>query len=325
MCLTPEMNRIWVGQDAGNGLQTTRRSVGFGQEEFFHQIYESGLADYSDVLNWHFYGHYDQYASSTNAYRNVLKAYHAEGRPVWVTEGGWPFARPMTRENLKELTCIAVRNVVMAIAAGNDKYFWFCMSDHFERGLQFNMLQGDLTPYPQFLAYSAAANIIGVSDYLGKYDSDVRCYAFSTPRGVVLVAWSNTPTTLTVPTKCSSIQVANTFGVEHEVKPENGQVQVPVGPEAVFLIGVGDLVKAKLTGEPHPRGVITAKNPSRIVIAAYTELPVDTERGIYCFNETQDIKPFTYSVEVYNFDTKVRTGTIALHLPDGWSAEKTQA
>jgi hypothetical protein len=310
-------------------------SVGFGAEAFVDQIYECGLGDYCDAFNWHFYGITEQCAWNTEAYLRILKRYNADDRPIWISEGGWPLPpsvdepnHELTAENQQVLTRTVVRNVVTAFAAGTERYFWFCMPERLERGIWFNLVKADLTPYSHFLAYSAAANIIGVSDYLGQYDTGQvgsSAYAFSTPRGTVLVAWSDKEAQIAVATDRSTVRLADTFGSQRDIKVQNGQVSVTVGPEAVYLIDIGNKVKSKLSGTVRPNKKVTPKNPSRIVTTAYTQLPVNGDRGCYCFEDADKIVPFDYTVEVYNFEQKVKkSGSLVLSLPEGWRADKMQ-
>jgi len=311
-------------------------SIGFGLSPFVKQIYECGLADYCDILNWHFYGKSDQIAWNLDAYLSVLRLYGADGRPVWITEGGVPMPaeagpnkRDLTMESQRVITTTVPRNVVMALAAGNDRYFYFSFSSHYERGLEFGLLRPDLTPYPQFVAYSASANVLGVSDYLGEFatgDASAKAYVFSTPRGNVLAIWSDKAVELAIPTENASVRLANIFGAESELKAQGGVVRVKTGPEITYVINVGKSIQGKLSGTPRPRGKFPKNKPSQVVVMGYPELGTNSELSRYEFADPRKPAPFDFTVEVYNFNAKEKkAGAVDLAIPADWSVDKKTA
>jgi hypothetical protein len=301
-------------------------SMCWGLTNFAETIYESGLGQYTDIFNWHFYGGAEQYAWQMEAFLEMLKRNGAESRPVWITEGG--VALPQTGENnmmdpesRRKQAYRTIQNVVSALAAGMDKYFFFCMPHHEERNLEFSLLRPDLAPYPSFVAYSAAANILGESAFLGRWECPgVTAMAFTTPKGNVLALWSDKETQITIPTEKKTVQVANIFGQTREESAADGKIKVAVGPEAVYVLEVSDAVRSKLTGKARPKGVLPHNLPSRIVVMGYPDLPVDGWTSLHGLTKNT---PFNYTVEVYNFDSKQPAeGSVDISLPAGWKSDR---
>ncbi len=301
-------------------------SMCWGLTTFAEIIYGSGLGQYSDVFNWHFYGEPEQFAWQMEAFLEILKRNGAESRPVWITEGGFPLPQTgennmMDLESRRKQAHKTVQNVVSALAAGVDKYFYFCMPHQEERNLEFSLLRPDGNPYPSFVAYSAAANILGESAFLGRWEfPDITAMAFATPKGNVLALWSDKETQVMIPTEKKTVQVANIFGQTREEPAADGKIKVTVGPEPAYVLEVSDAVRSKLTGKPRPKGVLPHNQPSRIVVMGYPDLPVDGWTALHALNKPA---PFNYTVEIYNFNAKQpAAGSVEISLPAGWKADR---
>jgi hypothetical protein len=190
------------------------------------------------------------------------------------------------------------------------------------------MLRADLVPYPAFSALSAAANILGLSEYVGEYKpdgSDVSTYLFSTPKGNVLVAWADKGAELTIPTEKAKVKIANQFGAVSELASVDGKVNIKADNHVIYLLDVGDTIKAKAIN-PRPREMTLPKNnPSTVVLAGYCALPFNRGGAVYNLepgDQPNTGKPFTYTVEVYQFDEKKGAeGTVEVIAPTGWQVE----
>jgi hypothetical protein len=182
-------------------------------------------------------------------------------------------------------------------------------------------LYPDLTPYPGYIALSAAANLLGLSNYSGRYenptDKNVEAYAFEVSGKTTLVAWSSQPGELSIPTEKKPLQVADIFGKQREVEVEEGTVRVPVGPEAIYLLDVGTAITSHLSGPVPPPSKPHPSHPSRIFTLGYCKLPMGFESDCYRY-----IGSFPYTVDVYNLDPeKTASGTIEIVLPEKWTGE----
>lgn len=300
--------------------------------QFEKSIYESGTIGYFDVYNCHIYKKPIIYPSVLADHLDLLSKYSVDDRPVWVTEAGvsvegseGPDKKILNTEN-QHIQCQYIpRAAAMSLAAGTDKYFFFVLPHYTEGPVQWGALRPDLTPYPSFIALSTAANILGQSTYKGEYkpgNNAITAQFFSTGKGNVMVAWSDTETEMTVPTDKRYIRIANVFGEENSIKSENGVVKVKLGPDAIYLFDLGRSVEKNLTGKPRPHGKLPKLNPSRVVVVGHTELSVNKDFDAYIL-KNQDA--FNYIVDVYNFNEKTgASGTVEVTAPDGWTVSNSK-
>lgn len=307
-------------------------SICRGMSNFTSGIYDSGVTDYFDTFNWHIYSKPDIYPGALASHLDQLKKYGASTRPVWVTESGvvvkgteGPSKKELNSESRRTQCRFMPRSAAMSLAAGNDKNFFFVLPSYMEEDTQWGALYPDLTPYPSFVALSAAANIIGESTYKGEYKSgndDVTAQVFSTSRGNVVVAWSDKESEIIVPTEKQTLHQANIFGSESTLTCSSGYARLKVGPDAVYLLDVGKSIEGKLTGKPRPLGKLPKLHPSRVVLVGRSNFPFMKEAGAY---KLADQGEFDYTVDVYNFSDKTPAGgTVNLTAPSGWIVKDAQ-
>ncbi|MCE5322020.1 beta-galactosidase [bacterium] len=324
------LKAVYLGLKDGNPkAYVLQGSLLRGVSDFLRGLYDSGTTGYFDIFNWHNYHEPSTYIKTLNDHMDLLGQYCSTDRPIWLTECGirldgteGPKKELLNRDD-QHLQCQFIpRNAVMSLAAGTDKSFFFVLPSYLERGIQFGALHPDLTPYPSFVALSAAANILGQSTYKGEYKTgnhEIVAQVFSTRTGNVMVAWSDIKTQMSVPTDKKSILMANIFGQESHISTEKGELNVNVGPDAIYLIDIGKSIEKKLTGNPRPRGRLPKLNPSRVIVMGHSDLPVIKEEDVYKLTSRS---AFDYSVEVYNFsEKKAAKGTVELVAPDGWGIE----
>jgi len=300
-----------------------------GVSPFARAFWQSNVGPYFDVFNWHLYASPVAYPPMLAAHRQLLRRLQLDDRPAWLTEAG---IRLMGSEGAdKRLLSAADQHsqcrfvppsVVLSLAAGNEKHFFFVLPDYLENGVQFGALRPDLTPYPSFLALSAAANLVGVSEYLGEYPAaPAQAHLFGTPRGTVLVAWADQEVTLTIPTDQPQVALADIFGAQRALPASSGAVKVKVGPEAIYLVGVGEKVKQALRPAQFLAPWAGRRRPSRVVVSGHADLPTDKRANCYLLATAGE--PFPYTVEVYNFhEQEAAAGTLELQLPAGWKVDR---
>lgn len=306
-------------------------SLCMGPTPFADNLYESGLGDYFEVFNWHSYSPTSDYPAQLEAYRKMLDRYGLSSRPAWITEAGVRVPgtegegkRLLSIENQKEQCRFIPRSMVMSLAAGNDRHFFFVLPDYIENGIQFGSLKPDLTPYPSFLALSASANILGNSKYLGEFKTDAKgviAHAFSTSRGNVIAIWADKEQQMRIPTEKRNISVLNIFGAKSVVSVKDGYLSITVGPEAVYLMDVGQIAAKNLSGKTVPAGQLPNLSPSRIVIVGHTDLKINKPGNCYIIGAASETG-FTYDVEAYNFDELLSSDVkINVSAPKGWIVE----
>lgn len=303
-------------------------AICIGVTDFVRNVFESGITDYFDAFNWHIYAPPTAYAKTMKDHLDLLARYGADKRPVWLTECGIRLVgaegedkRFLSMDDQRKQAQFIPQAAALALASGTDRFFFFVTPQYLENGVQFGVLRDDLTPNPAFIALSAAANMLGESTYLGKFKSgsDIGAHVFSTPRGNVMVAWTDKDAELTVPTEKPSVIVADIFGGEKRVHVTNGKVTVKVGQDAVYLVNIGTEALATLAREPRPAGEMPSLKPSRTVVTSHADLEIDKGKNTYLVHSAA---PFPYTVEVYNFDEKATSaGTVEIQAPQGWGVD----
>lgn len=294
------------------------------------QLYDNGIGGYFDVFNWHAYKPPTEYPEIIKDYRALMAEHDYAPRQEWLTECGMaqqadPAVRILSADAQRAQCRFVPRSVVMGLASGTEKYFWFVVPDYMEGTNQFGLLRPDLLPYPGFVALSAAANILGLSDYIGCYTpqgSKQSAQVFKTPGGTVLAAWSDEPAEITIPTEKPSVQIADLFGAKSTVAAKDGAVTVKLGPEAVYVLDAGDAVMSQVRKAfPQRERRLPVNTPSGIVLVGRCDLPID-RHGHACY-KLDPVRPFDYTVEVYCFDEQAgASGTVEVIAPTGWKVDQ---
>lgn len=330
--LTGYLKAAYLGLKAGDPTATvTQCSLCTGPSAFSKGLYQNGLGDYYDVFNWHLYNTPSSYPESLKVYREQLASFKLNGRPAWLTEAGIRLTgtegddKRILSDDKQRLQCqFLPQSAVMSLVAGNDRHFFFVLPDYLENGVQFGVLKPDLSPYPGFVALSTAANMLGLAEYIGEYrlpSPKAKAYAFTTSKGNLLVAWSETPTTISLSTDKASVTIADIFGSKKQVLAVKGSISVPIGPDAVYIEDVSSKLKSKLSGSVIPRGKLPKLSPSPIVVVGHADMATNKGIDSYILRDS-DASQFVYSVEVYNFSsTPSASGTISVSAPSGWLIE----
>ncbi|MFB3896846.1 MAG: hypothetical protein ACE14V_11160 [bacterium] len=300
-----------------------------GVHPFAHNLFESGIAPYMDIFNWHDYAPPSTFPMQLREYRRNIAYADLADKPAWLTEAGLPLRQLkktgiILDEGQRNQCRWVPQSLIMSLAAGVDKSFYFVLPHYLENGNQFGLLHPDLSPYPGFLALSACANILGESEYRGSYNlniPDVTAQVFQTKHTQILTIWSNTNREITIPVnrKTHDIKLLNIFGQETIVESNQGKLNIKVGPETIYLVGKKNWLKSKLilpATLPHP-AIGKSKTPSRIVVEGYCYLPFEKDYGSY---NVAKGKPFPYFIELYNFNQhQTVKGTLSISAPSEWN------
>jgi hypothetical protein len=195
-----------------------------GVHPFAHNLFDCGVTEYSDIFNWHDYSTLDSYPAQIREYQLNLPLAKLSKKQNWLTEAGLPVSEinstgTITPEGQRKQCRWVPQSLIMSLAAGVDKTFYFVLPNYLENGRQFGLLHPDLTPYPGFLALSATANILGQAEYLGEYNlnrSEVTAQIFKSKTDIILTLWAKANTELTILTtnNIKEVKLLNIFGAE---------------------------------------------------------------------------------------------------------------
>jgi hypothetical protein len=329
----------YLGMKDGNRKAViTDCALCVGVSPFSRAIFQSGIGDYSEIFAWHVYLKPSEYAGVLNKYIDMLHEYGADNRPAWLTESGIVIKgsegedKRLLGASDQVTQCRFIpRSLASSLAAGDARHFFFVLPDYKEGPNQFGALHPDLTPYPSFVALSASANILGLSNPLGEVktgNDKVTAYLFSTPKGNVLVAWADEETEISIPTERGNLRVADIFGKEETQPSEGGFLRLRVGPDARYVLDVGRAVEKTVTpGRRLPKSP-AKPHPSRIVLVGHSDLPIHKDEDHYNLDgkSVGPMKPFTFKVEVYNFGAKGSgSGKISISVPQSWKVDRPES
>jgi hypothetical protein len=297
-----------------------------GAGAFADHLFRSGAMEDCHRFNWHLYKPPADYPEELRAYARLA----AERAPpsAWMTEAGIRLPasddRRLDWEGLREQCRFVPRSVVMAIVAGNERYFFFVLPSYLERENQFGALLSDLTPAPAFVALSAAANLLGQAEPSGRFEHDsAEAWIFETPHGRLLVAWADEQTELAVPVEGESAELLNLFGAARTIPAQHGKVRIPIGPEASYLLRPSRHLPTRVersSPSPPPR---SRSDSGRLAISAHAEAPFDKRLDAYRLTSAAaGERAIPFRVELCNLDeTKAVLGRLTVEVPPEWRAE----
>jgi hypothetical protein len=317
----------FLGFRAGNP-QAAVLSCSFcrGRSGFSDNVFESGIADYVDIFNFHTYAPVGQYVDNLAAWTNLPVEYGIAERPVWLTEAGIRLVaadgQTLTPEQERTQAEFVPRSFAISLAAGVDRHFFFVLPFYPEHGVQFGALHKDASPRPALLAIATAVRELGEARYLGRLTCEpesVQAYVFDSGSGSVVVVWADQPADATLQTGMRSVQVTDVIGREHQVQTDGGVLRLTVGPSAQY---VRPLLDAQVTGKVRLPGKLPRLNPSKVVLVGYLDSGT-VDKGSNCHVIPGD-RPAPFVVDVYNLDeAKPAKGRVTLALPEGRTGDHT--
>ena len=165
---------------------------------------------------------------------------HAAGKPIWLTETGYDSAGPFgTNERLQSARLPRV--TLLALAAGVDKVLIYreagsTPSQHAAAGL----VRNDSSPKPSYFSVATMLRELagvaqGPTPRLPDPDPNIWLYAWETPKGKVLTAWTvNGEGTLSL--GAGECEVVDSFGGRKKVPGKS----IAVGEFPIYIHGAGD-------------------------------------------------------------------------------------
>ncbi len=297
-----------------------------GKLPFQDNLAECGLADYFDVINMHRY--HNPYGQEPTV-RELVRMFGP--KPIWLTEtnqlhwlnDGRGDGQVLFRAEQQRGALYIPRVAALALAAPIQRMFIFMLPHRIEGSVQFGLLRPDLTPYPQFVALSAAANILGRATYEGRISlpngADARL--FHTPTTKVVVAWSPAPQV--IPVRGSNVRVLDLFGADRTPQFASSAAGISISGEPVYIVGADLAPLQPLVDPPVTNAVVDRGAGNRVIVAPRCSLPIAKRQNWYVVDAGN---PIDYQVEVWNLDGSSKAeATIALRLPKGWNADRSTA
>jgi len=326
------LKAAYLGCRRGNPeCEVLNGSLAMGAGRWYERAFESGLADYYDIFNMHYYGPTDGGVLRLDGNRAFLKRYNADEKPVWITEMGVPTHRAQDgtyAASEREQADYLVRSYAQAIGQGVDRFFFFYMAEFLEAGSSlWGIVRDDLTPKP---AYAALANLTEVLEGvtpLGRVDLGAERsvgYLFRTARGPVLIAWNEDGAPL--PTDLQFDTAADILGRPTTAPTFTGSPVVLSGvdPDALRI--------ALAPPQPGLARVTNARLEELSVVLDLRLLPEnDALPGEAARKEPPLVlpgQPVRARASLYNFGNiraQAAEVTPTIALPEGWTVDRLPA
>ncbi|HSV72720.1 MAG TPA: hypothetical protein VLH79_03060 [Chthonomonadales bacterium] len=202
-------------------IPVTQVSYALQAELFADLLYRNGAAAYFDVFNYHIYAQPAAFPARAQGHFDLLDRHRVPRMPVWLTEAGLPLpvAAALSDEQKRQQAEFVPKSYVMSLASGTDRHFFFVFPHYVEGGSWFGLLDPDMRPYPGYAALATVARLLGSAEYAGRPVGDqppgLQSHLFETPRGQVLVVWSDgDPVRLTVPRGDRPVRVVDIVGAD---------------------------------------------------------------------------------------------------------------
>ncbi|GAA5193381.1 hypothetical protein GCM10023322_55270 [Rugosimonospora acidiphila] len=155
-------------------------------------------------------------------------------KPVWVSELGWSLGDPLTTAGY------LVRGLVLALAGGVQKFFWYDLVGDQNFGL-LNQDGPDYTPRPAFVAYAAAIRLLTGRTLASTGDlqsAGIRSYVFAGPHPAdddLAVLWSTNAREAVAVATTSPLTLLDVAGTSHTLTPYDGHVYLTLTGTPVYL------------------------------------------------------------------------------------------
>ncbi len=218
---------------------------------WFNELFESGGLSYMDAVSDHPYAPFYFFSPEVQGLEGqmqslqaLIKRYnHGQAKPIWITEMGWPSSYMDMSESRQ--ADYLVRGMVLSLAAGVQKIFWYDFLNDGNTTSQmeqnFGLLRlpdaaGYYTPKPAYVAYAVLSRELASRSFSGseavapgiydmRYSGNLRVL-WSTPFGQNVALSTNSPVTATSMT-----------GRTRTLVPSGGRIILNLSADPVYIQG----------------------------------------------------------------------------------------
>jgi Polysaccharide lyase family 4, domain III/Carbohydrate binding domain len=231
-----------------------------------------------------------------------------KAKPVWISELGWSLPNELTTAGY------LVRGLVLALAGGVERFFWYDLVGDQSFGLLDQ--DGDAySPRPAFAAYAAAIRLLSGAVLSGGGQlgsSGIRAYRFAGPdHDDTAVLWSTDPRdAVAIPTS-TPITLVDVTGTPTTLTPYQGAVHLTLTGTPVYLRGPGLASRTNL---------VQANSGIDVSAPALTRTSDGTVELTYILDNTAGSQPVTLTYTTADTPTRVRaaagaTAQVAAAIP----------
>lgn len=168
---------------------------------FIEAILKEGGAKFMDAISVHPYCYPDtpehaNLAANLLQLRELIDKYGMKGKPIWITEIGWPTHQGTNGVTPEVQAAMLPRSYIEALSSGVETIFWYWLGNdgpdpaynehHF--GLRF----ADGSPKPAFLAYKTMTSVLAEAKFVNPFwmSEGTKAYLFRKNDSDILAMWS---------------------------------------------------------------------------------------------------------------------------------------
>jgi len=223
-------------------------------EELFQQGGGTAL-NYMDAVTVHPYVYYSNSPKPEGldillqGLDQLIKTYNqGNGKPIWVTEWGWPTHEGGSGSSEIQQANYLVRGSVQMLSEHVEKMFWYdFMNDGIVRGVNehnFGLVRhmndplGRFAPKPAYVSYAVMTRQLTGADFVQQEPiaDHVYSYLFDKEGQSVRTAWATEPKQVTLHTN-EPIKLVDMMGNESILTPLHGKIYLSLSEDAVYLLG----------------------------------------------------------------------------------------
>ena len=301
----------YLGLKAGNPMVIACLNVfALHRAAILRDLQENEAWPYFDTFNLHHYEPFNTYPRLYADFRAV-----SAGKPLWVTECSLPVKwhgderlQEPTDEDLRVQSERMAITYARAIHEGAQAVYYFILPHFVEGQTQFGVLRPDLTPRPAFVALAAAGRLLADAKPLGQVkveSNSLHAFLFRArpdgQRADVLVAWSETETTLDLPKPPKA-------SFDHLGRPREVMGKALELSRAPLFAILDRGTRLPLDPPPEP-AKLEPGQPSFVVMqAVMPEASTDLEKSAYKVPAGQTTR---IPIFLYNFGAKPARGRLS--------------
>ncbi len=209
--------------------------------EWIKMLYREGAINSFDAYNIHPY-HYQVIPEKRLPYE--LKKFNSivdklSKKPIWITEIG----APTNIVSLQEQASYLVRDAVISLANGGEKFFWYELADHHvdsnDKEANFGILYHDLSPKPAYVAYAILIHQLDDAKFDEKMDmksDSVYVYRFNKADQKIDVLWTlKDNEKIVLKDLPREVMVTNIMGVERAITTDDGILELNLTQYPIYL------------------------------------------------------------------------------------------
>ena len=310
------------------------QSPSFFAASFPRELFKSGFHHYFDIYNIHVYVPMEEWKEYIENHHKLLKEYGIDDRPFHITEcgthGDGSAELPSYRKNMKmhsprQEIIVAeffVKSQVLMQSYGVDLNYNFCFAAYNEigGGKDWGALRYDNSAKIIFASFSNLIKTLADAKYLGTYDLTAGSSAFlyEKPDGSqTLVFWDNDPKSewnknsqyarLHLPD--GKYTIKDNYGFSRQVTAKNNRLLIGFNKTPSYLCGISGLKASR------PAMVKTGnyKRPANLDMNVIINAVCSKDFSIaFKKNYAEPKKENAHmKVQLYNFDTVAKSGTIS--------------